>query len=161
MMGHSEGVANNGFGRRSLHQWEAGLLHMAGYSAPPDFRVPGGWRLIAGGVPIPPLPVGGDELDAAIDAVWVTLSEEQCAEERYLPDNFGVGVYFPKSISNRLPGKARGPPFSSGWTKTTQSHPGSSFSPGFGLSSIRRAQVIPGSQGSARGVRTKRKRGKR
>ncbi|KAK1666290.1 hypothetical protein QYE76_054449 [Lolium multiflorum] len=69
MAGHGEGAANNGFGRRSLHQWEAGLLHMAGYPAPPDFRVPGGWRLSARGVLIPPLLVGGDELDAAIDVV--------------------------------------------------------------------------------------------
>jgi hypothetical protein len=37
-----DGAANNGFGRRSLHQWEGRLLHAAGYMAPPDFRAPGG-----------------------------------------------------------------------------------------------------------------------
>jgi hypothetical protein len=33
-----DGAANNGFGRRSLHQWEGRLLHAADYMAPPDFR---------------------------------------------------------------------------------------------------------------------------
>jgi hypothetical protein len=36
--------------------------------APPDFRAPGGWRLSAGGIPIPPPPTGA-ALDAAIDEV--------------------------------------------------------------------------------------------
>jgi hypothetical protein len=31
MAGYGDGAANNGFGRRSLHQWEARLLYMAGY----------------------------------------------------------------------------------------------------------------------------------
>jgi hypothetical protein len=53
-----DGAANNGFGRHSLHQWEGRLLYATGYPAPPDFRVPGGWRLSAGGVPIPPPPQG-------------------------------------------------------------------------------------------------------
>jgi hypothetical protein len=47
-------VANNGFVQRSLHQWEGRLLYAAGYMALPDFRTPGGWRLSAGGIPIPP-----------------------------------------------------------------------------------------------------------
>jgi hypothetical protein len=38
--------------------------------------------------------------------------------------------------------------------------PGSSFSSGFGLSSIRRAHAIPGPPGSARGFRTSEKRGR-
>jgi hypothetical protein len=41
-----DGVANKGFGRRSLHQWEGRLLYAAGYPAPPNFRAPGGWRLM-------------------------------------------------------------------------------------------------------------------
>jgi hypothetical protein len=49
-------ATNNGFGRRSLHQWEGRLLYAAGYMAPPHFRAPGGWRLSAGGIPIPPPP---------------------------------------------------------------------------------------------------------
>jgi hypothetical protein len=78
MAGYSDGAANNGFGRRSLHQWEGRLLYMAGYPAPPDFRAPGGWRLSAGGVPIPQPPIG-DALDAAIDVVIETLSDKQLA----------------------------------------------------------------------------------
>jgi hypothetical protein len=41
-----------------------------------------------------------------------------------------------------------------------QSRPGSSFSPGFGRSSIRRAQAIPGLPGHAQGLRTKEMRAK-
>jgi hypothetical protein len=88
MAGYGDGAANNGFGRRSLHQWEARLLQMAGYPAPPDFRAPGGWRLSAGGVQIPPPPVGGDALDAEIDAVIETLSDEQRTEPRFFPENY-------------------------------------------------------------------------
>jgi hypothetical protein len=40
--GSDDGAANNGFGRRSLHQLEGRLLYMAGYRAPPDFRASGG-----------------------------------------------------------------------------------------------------------------------
>ncbi|KAK1604272.1 hypothetical protein QYE76_027945 [Lolium multiflorum] len=40
----------------------------------------------ARGVPIPPPPVGGD----ALNAVLVTLNDEQCAEERYFPDDYAV-----------------------------------------------------------------------
>jgi hypothetical protein len=50
--GSDDGAANNGFGRRSLHQWEGRLLYAAGYPAPPDFRPPGGWRLLADLVPV-------------------------------------------------------------------------------------------------------------
>jgi hypothetical protein len=110
MAGH--GTANNGFGRRSLHQWEAGLLHMASYPAPPDFRVPGGWRLSArgGGVPIPPPPVGRDELDTAIDAVLVTLTDEQRAEERYRADNYDGWNEFFRLRHEREIAAFNGPP---------------------------------------------------
>jgi hypothetical protein len=77
--GDDDGVTNNGFGRRSLHQWEGRLLYMAGYPVPLDFRAPGGWRLSAGGVPIPP-PLVGATLDATIDEVLETLSDEQRAQ---------------------------------------------------------------------------------
>jgi hypothetical protein len=50
------GQEANGFGRRYLHEWEARALYEAGYMAPPDFRLPGTWRLRAGGIPIPPVP---------------------------------------------------------------------------------------------------------
>jgi hypothetical protein len=70
-----DGAANNVFGRRSLHQWVGRLLYAAGYMAPPDFRAPRGWRLSAGGIPIPPPPTG-TALDAAIDEVIETMSDE-------------------------------------------------------------------------------------
>jgi hypothetical protein len=38
--GSDDGAANNGFGRRSLHQWKGRLLYAVGYPAPPDFRAP-------------------------------------------------------------------------------------------------------------------------
>jgi hypothetical protein len=78
MAGYGDCAANNGFGRRSLHQWEGRLLYMAGYPAPPDFRALGGWRLSAGGVLILPPPVGD-----ALDAMIKTLSNEQRAESRF------------------------------------------------------------------------------
>jgi hypothetical protein len=85
--GSDDGTANNGFGRRSLHQWEGRLLYMAGYPAPPDFCAPGGWRLSTGGVPIPPPPVGA-ALNAAIDEVLEMMSDEQRADPRFYPDNY-------------------------------------------------------------------------
>jgi hypothetical protein len=88
MANHSDddGTVNNGFGRRSLHQWEGRLLHAAGYMAPPDFRAPRGWRLSTGGIPIPPPPTGAT-LDATIDEVIETMSDEQRADPRFYPDN--------------------------------------------------------------------------
>ncbi|KAK1604256.1 hypothetical protein QYE76_027929 [Lolium multiflorum] len=88
MADFGDGAANNGFGRRSLHQWEGRLLHAAGYPAPSDFHALGGWRLSVGGVPIPPLPIGRAALEAVIDAVLVTLSDEQRAELRFYTDNY-------------------------------------------------------------------------
>jgi hypothetical protein len=80
-----DGAANNGFGRRSFHQWEGRLLHAAGYMAPPDFWAPRGCRLSAGGIPIPPPPTGA-ALDTAIDEVIETMSDEQHADPRFYPD---------------------------------------------------------------------------
>jgi hypothetical protein len=79
-----DGAANNGFGQRSLHQWEGHLLHAAGYMAPPDFRAPDGWRLSAGGIPIPPPPTGA-ALDAAIDEVLETMSARQGSSRQAPP----------------------------------------------------------------------------
>jgi hypothetical protein len=51
--------------------------------------------------------------------------------------------------------------FSSGWTKTAQPRPRFLVFARIWLSSVRRAQAIPSPPGSARGLRTKLKRGKR
>jgi hypothetical protein len=69
-----DGAANNGFGRRSLHQWEGRLLQMAGYPAPSDFRASGGWRLSVGGVLI--LLPQGDAMDTEIEALLASMSDE-------------------------------------------------------------------------------------
>jgi hypothetical protein len=55
---------------------------------------------------------------------------------------------------------SRQPFFSSGQRKRPSRAPGFSFPPGFGPSSIRRAQAIPGPPGRARGLRTREKRGR-
>ncbi|KAK1645654.1 hypothetical protein QYE76_063459 [Lolium multiflorum] len=87
-LNEQDGAANNGFPRRSLHAWEGHLLYQAGYPCPPDTRPPGGgWRLSAGGVPIPP-PPPGHALDAAIEEVRLTLSDQERAESRHHPDNY-------------------------------------------------------------------------
>ena len=106
----NDGAANNGFGRRSLHQWEGRLLHAAGYPAQPDFRAPEGWRLSAGGVPIPPPPMGRATLEAEIDAVLVNLSDEQRAEERFWPDNYEAWTQFFRQRYERELAQYDGPP---------------------------------------------------
>ena len=51
-----DGAAANGFDRRTLQTWEA-RMYEAGYMAPPDTRMPPGWTLSVGGIPIPPAPM--------------------------------------------------------------------------------------------------------
>jgi hypothetical protein len=57
------------------------------YPAPPDFHMPGGWRLSASGIPIP-LPPMGAALDAAIDEIIEGMSDEQRADLLFYPDNY-------------------------------------------------------------------------
>jgi hypothetical protein len=110
MTGYGDGAANNGFGWCSLHQWEGRLLYLAGYPVPPDFRAPGGWRLSVGGVPIPPPPMG-DALEAAIDEVLETLSDEQRAEPRFFPDNYPAwNEFFRRRYERELAAYDRPPP---------------------------------------------------
>jgi hypothetical protein len=107
--GSEDGAANNGFGRRSLHQWEGRLLYMAGYPVLPDFRAPEGWRLSAGGVPIPPPPMG-TALDAAIDEVLEGMSDEQRAKPRFYPDNYPAWNAFFRRRYERELASYDGPP---------------------------------------------------
>jgi hypothetical protein len=101
---HGDGAVNNGLGRRSLHQWEGRLLYMAGYPAQPDFRAPEGWRLSAGGVMIPLPPVGA-ALDAVIDEVIETLSDEQRAEPRFFADDYDTwNAFFRRRYERELTG---------------------------------------------------------
>jgi hypothetical protein len=107
--GSNDGAANNGFGRRSLHQWEGRPLYMAGYPAPPDFRAPRGWCLSVGGVPIPPPPVGA-ALDVAIDEVLEGMSNEQRAEPRFYLDKYQVWTAFFRRMYERELTSYNGPP---------------------------------------------------
>jgi hypothetical protein len=67
-----------------------------------------------------------------------------------------------ESISSHEPGEAPDTLFFHPEGKNRPNRaPGSSISPGFGPSSIRRAQAIPGLPGRARGLRTKEMRAKR
>jgi hypothetical protein len=63
-----------------------------------------------GGVPIPPPPVGGDTLDAEINAVLVTLSDEQRSEERFFPDNYATWNEFFQRRYEREPAAYDSPP---------------------------------------------------
>ena len=86
-----DAAAANGFGRRSLHEWESWLLFEANIPAPPDMRTgPTGWRLSNGGVAIPPLPdveARPAYFAAEIDRVRASLTDEQLALPQYAADN--------------------------------------------------------------------------
>ena len=78
-----DGAAANGFGRLSLHEWEAYLLFEANIPAPPDMRAGpgggGGWGRRASGIPIPPGPAAEmrpDLFAAEVDRVRALLSDE-------------------------------------------------------------------------------------
>ena len=75
-----DGAAVNGFGRRHLHKGEARLLFEAEYPVPPDMRVPGAWRISAGGVPVPPPP-------AEIARIRASLPRATREGPRYVPDS--------------------------------------------------------------------------
>ena len=70
----NDGAAKNGFGRRTLHVWEAQLLSRATYHAPPSMSPPRGWRLNPGGVPVPPVPTDNKRRDEIV-AVRARLSQ--------------------------------------------------------------------------------------
>ncbi|KAE8787339.1 Homeobox protein KNOX3 [Hordeum vulgare] len=80
-----DGAAANCFGRRHLHEDEAGLLYEADYPAPPDMRVLGSWRLSVGGVPVPPPPSGADPR-VEITRIRSSLPESSRNLPRYVPD---------------------------------------------------------------------------
>lgn len=98
----SDGAAANGFGRRHLHEAEARLLYEADYPAPPDMRVPGSWRLSAGGVPVPPPPSGADRR-AEIARIRSSLPEQARQQPRYAPDSHTLWTaYFDRRHADQL-----------------------------------------------------------
>jgi hypothetical protein len=104
-----DSATNNSFGRRSLHKWEGRLLYAAGYMAPPDFRALRGWHLSIGGIPIPPPPTGA-ALDAAIDEVIETMTDEQRANPCFYPDNREAWTAFFRRRYERELAAYDGPP---------------------------------------------------
>ena len=67
-------------GRRMLSPWEARLLREARYTAPSDTRLPRGWTLSAGGIPVPPVPDGQD-LAGEIQATIAAMEDPDLAGE--------------------------------------------------------------------------------
>ena len=92
-----DGVAANGFGRRSLNVGEARLLHQARYMVPPDMRAPsgGGWLIGRGGYLVAPIPVGDRRQAEIYDVFWRVLNDAQRADPAWDPDNVaGWDAYF-------------------------------------------------------------------
>ena len=102
-----DAAAANGFGRRSLHEQESWLLFQANIPAPPDMRAgPTGWRLSAGGVPIPPLPdaVAKPKYFAEeVEIVRASLTDNQLSLPQYTADNHAAWAgYFQRWQAQRL-----------------------------------------------------------
>ena len=81
-----DGAAANGFWRRHLHEDEARLLFEAEYPVPSDMRVPGAWRISAGGVPVSPVPTGAARR-AEIARIRSSLPRAAREGPRYVPDS--------------------------------------------------------------------------
>ncbi|KAE8793565.1 Homeobox protein KNOX3 [Hordeum vulgare] len=97
-----DGAATNGFSRRSLHEWEARVLHEANYPAPPDMRMPGAWRLSLGGVPVLP-PPSAVERRGEIACIRASLPEDARHEERNVVDNLPLWMtYFQCRHADKL-----------------------------------------------------------
>jgi hypothetical protein len=86
-MANYDGAAANGFGRLWLHVHEAQALFHAGYPVPPGFRLPSGWKLSAGGLPVPPIPTGSNRQAAIYGHYWGTLTDEERNDPLWDPDN--------------------------------------------------------------------------
>ena len=96
-----DGAAANGFGRRHLHEDEARLLFEAEYPVPPDMRVPGAWRISAGGVPVPPVPTGAARR-AEIARIRSNLPRAAREGPRYVPDSPLWEPYFRRRHAEQL-----------------------------------------------------------
>ncbi|KAE8775473.1 Homeobox protein KNOX3 [Hordeum vulgare] len=95
-------AAANGFDRRHLRKDEARLLYEADYQASPDMRVPGSWRMRAGGIPVPPPPTGADRR-AEIARIQSGLPQSSCNLSRYAPDSNALWTaYFDRRHANQL-----------------------------------------------------------
>ena len=62
-------------------------LCASNYPCPPGYRVPAGWSLSAGGVPVPPVPQGTARRAAITNHYYLDLTPEQRMNPRWHPDN--------------------------------------------------------------------------
>ena len=62
-------------------------LCASNYPCPPGYRVPTGWSLSAGGVPVPPVPQGTARRAAITNHYYLDLTPEQRMNPRWHPDN--------------------------------------------------------------------------
>jgi hypothetical protein len=82
-----DGAVANGFGRLWIHVHEAQALWQCGYPVLPGFRLPSGWKLSTGGLPVPPIPTGSTRQAAIYDHYWGTLTAEEHNDPQWDPDN--------------------------------------------------------------------------
>jgi len=67
---------------------EAEALCASNYPCPPGYRVPTGWMLSAGGVPVPPMPQGVARRMAITNHYYLELTPEQRRNPNWHPDYF-------------------------------------------------------------------------
>ena len=70
----------------SLTPQEAEALCASNYPCPPGYRVPTGWMLSVGGVPVPPVPVGVARQMAITNHYYFELTPEQRRNPQWHPD---------------------------------------------------------------------------
>ena len=114
---------SNGFGRRSLQEWDAHLLHEANIPAPPDMRAPGQCRLSTGDIPVPLLPdvTCLDYFNTDVERARASLTEEQRACPKYAAANHEAWLaYFERRQAER-PASTKNAPLVRG-TKNSDGH---------------------------------------
>ena len=70
----------------SLTPQEAEALCASNYPCPPGYRVPTGWMLSVGGVPVPPVPLGVARQMAITNHYYFELTPEQRRNPQWHPD---------------------------------------------------------------------------
>jgi hypothetical protein len=70
----------------SLTPKEAEALCASNYPCPPGYRVPTGWMLSVGGVPVPPVPLGVARQMAITNHYYFELTPEQRRNPQWHPD---------------------------------------------------------------------------
>jgi hypothetical protein len=71
----------------TLTYQQAEELCASNYPCPLGYRVPAGWSLSTGGMPVPPVPHGTARRAAIINHYYLDLTPEQRMNPRWHPDN--------------------------------------------------------------------------